>query len=59
MLPLLFILFITGLSILTTYYFSDDVTWFTYYIGVVAGLLVSSIFLEIWTRQKRKKSKNN
>ena len=54
MLPLLFILFITGLSVLITYYFSKDVTWFTYYIGVIVGLLVSSIFLEIRTRQKKK-----
>lgn len=56
MLPLLFILFITGLSILITLYFSSEVTWFTYYIGGLVGLLVSGIILEIWTRQKRKKS---
>lgn len=59
MLPLLFILFITGLSIMITYYVSEDVTWFTYYIGGVVGLLVSSIILEIWTRRKRKKSLND
>lgn len=42
-----------------TYYVSEDVTWFTYYIGGVVGLLVSSIILEIWTRRKRKKSLND
>ena len=54
MLPLLFILVITGLSVFMTYYLSRDVTWFTYYIGGVVGLLISSLVLEIWTRQKRK-----
>lgn len=56
MLPLLFILFVTGISIVATCYLSENITWFTYYLGGVIGLLVSSIFLEIWTRRKRKKS---
>jgi len=54
MLPLLFILIITGLGIFITYYLSNDISWFTYYIGGVIGLLVSSLILEIWTKQKRK-----
>ena len=59
MLPLLFILFVTGVSILVTYHFSEDVTWFTFYIGGVVGLLASSTILEIWTRRKRKKTTRN
>ncbi|MFZ7112509.1 MAG: hypothetical protein ACOWYE_12570 [Desulfatiglandales bacterium] len=54
MLPLLFILVMTGLSVLLTSYCSSEVTWFTYYIGVMIGLFASGLILEFWTRRKRK-----
>jgi len=37
MLPLLFILIVTGLSILVSCLVSDEITWFTYYIGAMAN----------------------
>lgn len=55
MLPLLFILCITGLSIVVAYRFSSEVTWFTYYLGGIIGLFISSVILEFWTRRRRKK----
>lgn len=55
MLPLLFVLFITGLGIVIAYRLSSDVTWFTYYLGGIIGLFISSLILEIWTRRRRKK----
>lgn len=55
MLALLFILIITGLCILISYIFSPEITWLTYYLGAVAGLLVSAVIIQIWTRIKKKK----
>ncbi len=55
MLALLFILLVTGLSILISYYSSEEVTWFTYFAGSVAGLFVSGIILEIYNKRRRKK----
>ncbi len=54
MLPLLFILIVTGLSILISCLLSDEITWFTYYIGTVAGLLISGIALGFWNRRSRR-----
>lgn len=54
MIPLLFILLVTGVSIYCFLHFSAEISWFTYYLGGVVGLLVSSLMLEIWTRKKRK-----
>lgn len=55
MLPLIFILFITGLSVAIAYHFSSEVTWFTYYLGGIIGVFISSVVLEIWTRRRRRK----
>jgi len=52
---LLFIVFITGLSILISHFFSPEVTWFTYYIGGMVGFIVSAFCLQIWNRRRRKK----
>ena len=54
MLPLLFILIVIGLSILISYLLSDEITWLTYYIGTMAGLLISGIALDFWNRRRRK-----
>ena len=51
--PLLFILAITGLSILVSCYSSAEVTWFTYYVGGMVGLLVSSVALGWWDKRKK------
>jgi hypothetical protein len=51
--PLLFILAVTGLSILIAYHFSHEGSWVTLYIGGMAGLLVSGAALEFWNRRKR------
>jgi len=55
MIPLLFIILVTGLSVFVSWYYSSEVTWFTYYVGGIAGLLVSGIALEIWNRKRRAK----
>jgi L-lactate permease len=55
MIPLLFIIMITGLSIVVSCQFSSEVTWFTYYLGGVVGLLVSGVALEIWNKRTRAK----
>jgi O-antigen ligase len=55
MLPLLFILLITGLGMLISFYFSSEITWFTFYIGGIAGIFVSGMVLELWNRRKRVK----
>ena len=51
--PLLFILAVTGLSILIAYHFSPEGSRFSIYIGGMAGLLVSGAALEFWNRRKR------
>jgi len=54
MLPLLFILLVIALSILVSCQLTEKITWFTYYIGTMSGLLVSGIILEFWNRRRRK-----
>lgn len=56
MAALAFILMVTGLCILISYHLSSgEITWLTYYQGVVAGFLVSGVALHFWNRWKRKK----
>ena len=55
MLPLLFILVVTGLGILISLLLSDNITWFTYYVGAMAGLLVSGVALDLWNRRSRRR----
>lgn len=55
MLPLLFILIVIGLSILVSYLLSEKITWFTYYMGTMSGLLISGIVLDLWNRRSRKR----
>ena len=57
MLALLFIFVTTWLGIETTTRLSQEVTWFTYYLGGIFGLLISGLALEIWTKWRlREKS---
>ncbi|PKN22316.1 MAG: hypothetical protein CVU64_25050 [Deltaproteobacteria bacterium HGW-Deltaproteobacteria-21] len=53
--PLLFIMFVTALSILVSLQFGSEVTWFNYYVGGMAGLLVSGAVLDFVSKRKLKK----
>ena len=55
MLPLLFILLVVALSIFISCNITEKVTWFTYYIGIMSGLLISGIVLEFSNRRRRKR----
>ena len=55
MLPLLFILLVIALSVLVTCQLSEKITWFTYYIGIMSGLLISGIVLEFSNRRRRRR----
>ena len=57
--PLLFILVVTGFSVLISHNFSADVTWFTYYIGGMSGLIMSGISIEIWNKRMRKQEERD
>lgn len=52
--PLLFIIVVVGVSIFISRHMAEEITWFTYYTGVMAGLLVSGAALEFWNKRKRK-----
>jgi hypothetical protein len=54
MIPLLFILMVTWLSILFSCHFSPEITWFTYYMGAVIGLFASGMALDLWTKRNRR-----
>ena len=54
MIPLLFILIVTGLSMLISCHFSPEITWLTYYIGAVIGVFTSGIALDFWNRRNRR-----
>jgi predicted tellurium resistance membrane protein TerC len=53
--PLLFILIVTGLSIFINYLLSEEITWKTYYMGIMYGLLISGIAIDIWNWRNRKR----
>ena len=54
MLPLLFILIVTGLSIFVNYLLSEKITWLTYYMGTMSGLLISGIAIDLWNWRSRR-----
>jgi hypothetical protein len=54
MIPLLFILMVTWLSILLSCHFSPEITWFTYYMGAVIGLFASGLALDFWNKRNRR-----
>lgn len=53
MIPLLFIMAVTGLSMKASTIFSEG-TWLTYYLGGITGMLLSSVLLALWTRRRRR-----
>jgi uncharacterized membrane protein YjjP (DUF1212 family) len=52
--PLLFIIIVTGVCLFISRYFSVEGTWMNYYVGGIAGFIVSGILLDIWNRRRRK-----
>jgi hypothetical protein len=54
MVPVLFILIVTGFAILISCHVTPQVTWFTYYIGTVIGIFVSGMALEFWNKKARR-----
>jgi len=52
--PLLFIIVVVGVSLLISRHVTQEDTWFTYYAGAMAGLLVSGAALEFWNKRKRR-----
>ena len=54
MIALHFVLLITALSVVISCRLSPEVTWFTYYVGGVAGLFASGVMLEAWNRKRRR-----
>jgi len=57
MFALIFIIITTWLGIETSTRFSQEVTWFTYYLGGIFGLFLSGIGLELWTKWKNREKK--
>ena len=55
MLPLLFIILITGLSVLVSTLVSPKATWFEYYRGGIIGFFLSAVILHLWNKRRRKK----
>jgi len=64
MIQLLFILIVTGLSVLISRHLSPEVTWVDYYRGGVGGLFLSAVLLYLWNKKRgveisNKKEKGN
>ena len=57
MIPLLFILIVTGFSILISCHFSPEITRPTCYIGAAIGLFASGIALDFWNGRNRRYEK--
>jgi hypothetical protein len=56
MFELLFILIVTTLcTIISRHFSADEITWLTYYRGVMSGLLVSGVALGFWNKWRRNK----
>jgi hypothetical protein len=58
MLPLLFILIVTGLSISVSCLLSERITWLTYYMGTMSGLLISGVAIDLWYWVSRRREEN-
>jgi hypothetical protein len=50
--PLLFIIAVIVLGIIIALQFGKEVTWFNYYAGAVAGLLISGAAMGYWSHRK-------
>jgi hypothetical protein len=54
MLPLAFILLVTGVCIRIVCQLTPETTWLHYYLGGMAGMFLSGCALEIWNKRRRK-----
>lgn len=52
---LLFIIFVTGLSVFISYTLSTDATWFDYYRGGILGFFLSGVILYLLNKRRRAK----
>ena len=52
--PLIIILATIALGIVISGRITEEATWFTYYSGVLGGMFVSGIGLDIWNRRRKK-----
>jgi predicted tellurium resistance membrane protein TerC len=57
--PLLFIIIVTGISIIISHKYVAEKTWLTYYTATMISFLVSGIVLEIWNRRRRKQEEKD
>ena len=58
MLPLIFIIAVTGISIFINISIASEVTWAEYYRGGIIGVLVSAFILFLINQRRRKKEMN-
>ena len=57
MVPLLYIIIVSGLGVLISCHYSPEVTWFTYFRGGLVGILAGAVALDFWNRRRRRKEK--
>jgi hypothetical protein len=59
MIPLIFIIMVTGLCIYLSYHVTpeSEITWFTYYKGGIVGMFVSGLALEFWIKKRKRSDK--
>jgi purine-cytosine permease-like protein len=55
MMALLFILVVTGLSMMISHYINPEPGWFEYYKGGIIGFFLSGVILYIINEKRRKK----
>ena len=55
MIPLFFILIVTGLCIMISALITPEATWLTYYKGGMIGFLISGVILSFVNKRRRKK----
>ena len=54
MIALMFILFTVYTAVEVSTHLDPQVTWFTYYVGCVLGLLAGGMGLELWDKWKNR-----
>jgi hypothetical protein len=57
MVPLFFILIVTVSSIFISCHVTPQITWLTYYLGGMIGIVVSGMILDFWNKKNRRYAK--
>ncbi len=57
MIPLLYIIIVSGLGVFISCHYSTEVTWFTYFRGGLVGLFAGAVALDFWNRRRRREEK--